>query len=100
MTGIPTECVICNAELLNPHEITGLCRECKLVLRNMRMSGQSQSHTTDEQFASEALQHRCGLCGAQPGQLCRNTVQPGHPLPGRAVHYYRITPTPERNTPA
>jgi hypothetical protein len=34
MTGIPTHCTICGAELLNPHEITGLCQECKLVLRN------------------------------------------------------------------
>ena len=36
--GILAECKICGTELLNPHEITGLCRECKLVLRNERMS--------------------------------------------------------------
>jgi hypothetical protein len=36
--GIPTECTVCSAELLNPHEITGLCLECKLVLRNERMT--------------------------------------------------------------
>ena len=42
MTGIPTECTICGAELLNPHEITGVCRECKLILRNERMTSQAQ----------------------------------------------------------
>jgi hypothetical protein len=35
---IPTECQVCGVKLLNPHEITGLCRECKLVLRNERLS--------------------------------------------------------------
>lgn len=36
--GIPTACTLCGAQLLNPHELTGLCRECKLVLRNERLS--------------------------------------------------------------
>lgn len=36
-----------------------------------------------------ALQTRCGLCGAKPGEPCRNTICPGQPLPGRTVHWYR-----------
>jgi hypothetical protein len=36
--GIPTECTVCGVKLLNPHEITGLCRECKLILRNERIN--------------------------------------------------------------
>jgi hypothetical protein len=35
---IPTRCSICATPLLNPHELTGVCLECKLVLRNERMS--------------------------------------------------------------
>jgi hypothetical protein len=40
-----------------------------------------------------ALATRCGLCGARPGEPCKNTIQPGKPLPGRAVHHYRIANT-------
>jgi hypothetical protein len=35
---IPTECTICSAELLNAHELTGLCLECKLIARNERLT--------------------------------------------------------------
>jgi hypothetical protein len=45
---IPTVCVICDAPLLNPHEITGLCRECKLILRNERLS---ENNTTTGESA-------------------------------------------------
>lgn len=38
----------------------------------------------------EAMKTRCGLCGAKAGEPCRNTIQPGQPLPGRQVHHYRI----------
>ena len=40
--GIPTQCVICDAPLRNPHELTGLCRECKLVARNERLGAVAQ----------------------------------------------------------
>lgn len=40
-----------------------------------------------------ALAVRCGLCKAAAGAPCRNTINPGQPLPGRAVHYYRIPTT-------
>jgi hypothetical protein len=92
MTGIPTECVICDAELLSSHQLDGLCGECKLVLRNAR--GTSQTDLICESHrVTEALHHRCGLCGARPGEPCRNTVQPGQPIPGRTVHLYRLTTT-------
>lgn len=38
MSGIPTSCTLCGARLLNPHELSGVCRECKLVLRNERLA--------------------------------------------------------------
>jgi hypothetical protein len=38
-----------------------------------------------------ALDHRCEVCNAKPGQPCRNTIQPKEPLPGRATHYARTT---------
>jgi hypothetical protein len=38
ITGIPTRCKQCGAEL-DPHNITGLCHECKLIARNARLSG-------------------------------------------------------------
>jgi hypothetical protein len=38
-----------------------------------------------------ALTHRCGLCGAKPGEHCRNSIN-GQPLEGRTVHWYRIEP--------
>jgi hypothetical protein len=37
-----------------------------------------------------ALAQRCGLCGAKAGEPCRNTLQPGQPLPGRTVHWFRL----------
>jgi hypothetical protein len=39
--GIPTHCTECGAELLNAHELTGLCHECKLAARNDRAVGES-----------------------------------------------------------
>jgi len=30
--------MVCDTDLLNPHELSGLCLECKLILRNERMS--------------------------------------------------------------
>jgi hypothetical protein len=36
--GIPTECTVCGAELLNPHELTGICREDKMIQRNERLA--------------------------------------------------------------
>ncbi|WP_436836853.1 zinc finger domain-containing protein [Mycobacterium avium] len=37
-----------------------------------------------------ALAVRCGLCKAPAGAPCRNTIRPGQPLPGRAVHWMRL----------
>jgi hypothetical protein len=45
------------------------------------------------------LAQRCGLCGAKPGQPCRNTLFPGTPLPGREFHWFRSTPDPKGTTP-
>jgi hypothetical protein len=47
-TGIPKSCTVCGAELLNPHELTGLCRECKLVLRNERLAAETASNHRKE----------------------------------------------------
>jgi hypothetical protein len=42
MTGIPTRCTVCGAPLLNPHELTGLCLEDKLIQRNEHMAAEAQ----------------------------------------------------------
>jgi hypothetical protein len=48
---IPWNCSVCRAELLNPHELTGLCLECKLVLRNERLAARSSEfHTAGPKF--------------------------------------------------
>ena len=36
--GISDHCGICDA-ILNPHNVTGLCAECKLDARNARLDG-------------------------------------------------------------
>ena len=36
-----------------------------------------------------SVEHRCPVCGAKPGEQCRNTIKPGQPLPGRDMHYAR-----------
>lgn len=39
-----------------------------------------------------SLTWTCDLCGAAKGELCRNTIHPGEPLPGgRLVHIGRMT---------
>ena len=37
-----------------------------------------------------ALEWSCDVCGAKPGVLCSNTIQPDKPLPGRRVHHARL----------
>jgi len=46
MTGIPTECTLCS-QPLDAHNLTGLCRECKHILRDARAG-----FTTDEAMPS------------------------------------------------
>jgi hypothetical protein len=36
-SGIATECTQCGASL-EPHNLTGLCAQCKLIARNRRLS--------------------------------------------------------------
>lgn len=40
--GIPTACTTCGAEL-HAHNVTGYCRECKLIARNQRLSANHNS---------------------------------------------------------
>lgn len=37
-----------------------------------------------------ALEYRCEVCKSKPGEPCRNTIEPGEPLPGREFHIARI----------
>lgn len=46
----------------------------------------------DSPTVLDALTRPCDICHTPPGQLCRNTIQPGHPLPGRLVHHGRTSP--------
>lgn len=52
MSGIPKHCTVCGVRLLNPHELTGLCREDKLILRTMRFE-QRGAKTTHSVFDAE-----------------------------------------------
>ena len=46
-------------------------------------------NTADDHRVQAALTHKCPMCQAQPGDWCRNTVQPNQPLPGRLLHHCR-----------
>ena len=47
----------------------------------------------DTERIKDALTRSCDLCKAPEDELCRNTIQPGEPLPGdRLVHYARLEP--------
>lgn len=43
----------------------------------------------DSPLVARALAWSCE-CGAKTGELCRNTIRKGEPLPGRVVHYARL----------
>jgi hypothetical protein len=45
---------------------------------------------TDERVQA-ALHRTCDICKARIKHLCSNTIQPQKPLPGRVVHYGRLT---------
>lgn len=38
----------------------------------------------------EAVLRSCDICHVPAGTLCRNTIQPNKPLPGRVVHFGRL----------
>ena len=38
-----------------------------------------------------AMQEKCPVCKAKPGEECVNTITNGHPLQNRIVHYARAT---------
>jgi hypothetical protein len=67
--GIPTECAGCGAEL-QPHNITALCAECKLIARNARMSGKTPP--ADTVTPAEALTNAAAVLG---GRIISEGVQ-------------------------
>ena len=46
----------------------------------------------DSETVIEALSRVCDICQAAKGELCRNTIVPGTPLPGRIIHIGRTEP--------
>ena len=40
---------------------------------------------------TEALTRKCDQCKAPAGSVCRNHIRPDHPLPGRLIHFGRMT---------
>ena len=44
----------------------------------------------DSPEVQQALAWTCDVCQAKRGELCRNTIRPDQPLPGRSVHYARL----------
>lgn len=57
-------CVGCNAAL-NPHNITRLCAECKLVARNRRLTGQP-ADTTEPVSHRKAIATVTAILNARP----------------------------------
>lgn len=49
-----------------------------------------QINDPDSAAVRAALTRHCDGCGAPAGQLCHNHIRPGHPLPGRLVHFGRL----------
>lgn len=47
----------------------------------------------DDEVA-RALRRKCGLCDAPRGKRCVSVIDGGE-LPGRIVHFYRLTPDPK-----
>ena len=48
-------------------------------------------HDPQAPHVVEAVNARsCDLCGARKGELCRNTIRPNDPIPGRVVHFARL----------
>jgi hypothetical protein len=63
MTGIPTECAGCTAQL-RAHNLTRLCAECKLIARNRRLAVQP-ADTTDPVSYQEAINTITTVLGAR-----------------------------------
>ncbi len=53
------------------------------------MSAPAITNRDDPRYAG-VIARRCRICQAKPGVECRNTVSPGHPLPGRLIHAERM----------
>lgn len=47
------------------------------------------------ELVQRGLKRWCSICKTRGP--CRNTIQPGHPLPGRAIHLERAT-KPDKDT--
>ena len=62
-TAHPRYCAGCNAAL-NPHNITRLCAECKLVARNRRLTGQPVD-TTEPVSHREAIAAVTAILGGR-----------------------------------
>ncbi|AEK09171.1 hypothetical protein FGG23_gp075 [Mycobacterium phage Ibhubesi] len=39
----------------------------------------------------------CDICKAPKGKPCSNTIRPGLPLPGRVIHFGRLTERSKEN---
>ena len=70
MNRIPDRCTICGEPLLNPHEITGLCQEHKVLTRNRRAGYDDTGQVPYE----EAIVNVTAILGA------RILNQPNHPI--------------------
>jgi hypothetical protein len=60
-SGIATECTQCGAPL-QPHNLTGLCAECKLIARNRRLSGRP-ADVSDPVTKADAIANATAVLG-------------------------------------
>lgn len=70
-------------------EQANVCQRCA---QSLVMALDEQLMDPNSDIVREALTRTCDLCGAKVGQVCRNVIQPGQPLPGRIIHIGRKSP--------
>ncbi|ABE67574.1 hypothetical protein SEA_SANDALPHON_73 [Mycobacterium phage Sandalphon] len=49
------------------------------------------SSADDPRVQAAQAARSCDICKAPKGKPCMNTILPGKPLPGRVIHFGRLT---------
>ncbi|AIK69185.1 hypothetical protein PBI_HADES_78 [Mycobacterium phage Hades] len=55
------------------------------------------SSADDPRVQAAQAARSCDICKAPKGKPCSNTIRPGKPLPGRVIHFGRLTERSKEN---
>ncbi|QBI97418.1 hypothetical protein SEA_FANCYPANTS_82 [Mycobacterium phage Fancypants] len=55
------------------------------------------SSADDPRVQAAQSARSCDICKAPKGTPCSNTIRPGKPLPGRVIHFGRLTDRGKEN---